>query len=160
MSHSSRIAPDVILGRDVVVRDFVNLYGCRIGDGTRIGTFVEIQRGVEVGARCKISSHTFICEGVSIGSGVFVGHNVSFVNDRYPRAVGPDGALLDDADWTVVPTTVEDRAAIGSGAVILCGVRIGRGAVVGAGAVVTRDVPSGEVWAGNPARYLKDVEEG
>lgn len=159
MSRFSRIAPDVTLGRDVVVRDFVNLYGCRIGDGTRIGTFVEIQRGVEVGARCKISSHTFICEGVSIGSGVFVGHNVSFVNDRYPRAVGPDGALLEDADWTVVPTTVEDRAAIGSGAVILCGVRIGRGAVVGAGAVVTRDVPPGEVWAGNPARYLKDVEE-
>jgi acetyltransferase-like isoleucine patch superfamily enzyme len=142
------------------VRDFVNLYGCRIGDGTRIGTFVEIQRGAEVGARCKISSHTFICEGVSIGSGVFVGHNVSFVNDRYPRAVGPHGALLEDADWTVVPTTVEDRAAIGSGAVILCGVRIGRGAVVGAGAVVTRDVPAREVWAGNPARYLKDVEEG
>ncbi|GAB6175195.1 acyltransferase [Desulfobaculum senezii] len=160
MSQYRRIAPDVTLGRDVVVRDFVNLYGCRIGDGTRIGTFVEIQRGAEVGARCKISSHTFICEGVSIGSGVFVGHNVSFVNDRYPRAVGPDGALLEDADWTVVPTTVEDRAAIGSGAVILCGVRIGRGAVVGAGAVVTRDVPAREVWAGNPARYLKDVEEG
>jgi acetyltransferase-like isoleucine patch superfamily enzyme len=158
MSQYRRIAPDVTLGRDVVVRDFVNLYGCRIGDGTRIGTFVEIQRGAEVGARCKISSHTFICEGVSIGSGVFVGHNVSFVNDRYPRAVGPDGALLEDADWTVVPTTVEDCAAIGSGAVILCGVRIGRGAVVGAGAVVTRDVPAREVWAGNPARYLKDVE--
>ncbi|NJB69214.1 acetyltransferase-like isoleucine patch superfamily enzyme [Desulfobaculum xiamenense] len=159
MTRFSCIAADVRLGAGVVLRDFVNLYGCEVGDGTRIGTFVEIQKNASVGRNCKISSHTFVCEGVRIGDGVFVGHNVSFVNDPRPRAVGDDGEPLGDGEWTVVPTVVEDRAAIGSGAVILCGVTIGRGALVGAGAVVTRDVPPGEVWVGNPARFLKRVED-
>jgi UDP-2-acetamido-3-amino-2,3-dideoxy-glucuronate N-acetyltransferase len=146
------IADDVELGEGVVVHSFVNLYGCRIGDGTRIGTFVEIQRGAVVGARCKIQSHTFICDGVTIGDEVFVGHGVMFVNDKRPRATTDDGSLQSSDEWELLRTVVEDRASIGSGAVILGGVRIGSTAVVGAGAVVTKDVPAGEVVAGVPAR--------
>jgi acetyltransferase-like isoleucine patch superfamily enzyme len=149
-----RIAPDVRLGRDVKIFGFVNLYGCTIGDETRIGTFVEIQRGVEVGARCKISSHSFLCEGVTVEDECFIGHGVLFINDKLPAAVTDGGALKTDADWQLVRTRVCRRAAIGSGAVILCGVTIGEGAMVGAGAVVTRDVPAGAVVAGVPARLL------
>ena len=149
-----RIAPDVKLGRDVRVYAFVNLYGCEIGDETSIGTFVEIQKGVKIGARCKIQSHSFICEGVTIEDEVFVGHNVSFLNDRFPQATNPDGSRKTDADWTLERTLVKRRAALGTGAVILPGLTIGSGAVVGAGAVVTRDVPDGPTVVGNPARVM------
>ncbi|HEX5415274.1 MAG TPA: acyltransferase [Chloroflexota bacterium] len=148
------IAEDVCLGRDVIVRDFVNLYGCEIGDGSTIGPFVEIQRGAKVGKHCKISSHTLICEGVSIDDDVFVGHGVSFVNDRYPSAT-IDGHLQTAQDWTLEHTWVRRGASIGTGATILCGVVIGENALVGAGAVVTRDVPAGAIVAGNPARLLR-----
>ena len=151
----SRIAPDVVLGRDVRIPGFVNLYGCRIGDESRIGTFVEIQRGVVVGRRCKIQSHTFICEGVQIEDEVFIGHHVCFINDRDPRATNEDGSLKTDDDWVLEGTVVRRRSSIGSGAVILAGVEIGEGALVGAGAVVTRNVPPGAVVAGNPARILE-----
>jgi acetyltransferase-like isoleucine patch superfamily enzyme len=149
------IAPNVVLGQNVVVfhRDLVNLYGCRIGAGSKIGTFVEIQKGATIGERCKISSHSFVCEGVTIEDDVFVGHGVMFINDPYPRATA-DGRLQTEADWTVVPTLVRRGASIGSGAAILCGVTIGEGALVGAGAVVTRDVPAGATVAGVPARVL------
>jgi UDP-2-acetamido-3-amino-2,3-dideoxy-glucuronate N-acetyltransferase len=149
-----RIRDDVKLGRDVVIRDFVNLYGCEIGDNSRVGTFVEIQRGATIGRNCKISSHTFICEGVTIEDDVFVGHNVSFINDRYPRATS-DGHLQTQDDWTLERTLVRRGASIGTSATILCGVVIGEGAVVGAGSVVTRDVPPHAVVVGNPARVLK-----
>lgn len=152
----SRIAADVELGRDVRIPGFVNLYGCRIGDETLIGTFVEIQRGAVVGRRCKVQSHTFICEGVTIEDEVFVGHHVCFVNDRHPRATNEDGTLKGAADWVLETTTVRRGASIGSGAVILSGVEIGAGALIGAGAVVTRDVPPGAVVAGNPARILPE----
>ena len=155
----SRIAPDVQLGRDVVIHAFVNLYGCRIGDGSRVGTFVEIQKGAVIGERCKIQSHTFICEGVTIEDEVFVGHHVCFINDRYPRAT-TGGRLQTEDDWQLEPTHVGRGASIGSGAVILSGVRIGEGALVGAGAVVTRDVPAGAIVAGNPARILKQGRRG
>ncbi|MGQ0559946.1 MAG: acyltransferase [Sphingosinicella sp.] len=147
---------DVQLGRDVQIfhPDLVNLYGCRIGDETKIGTFVEIQKNVSVGARCKISSHSFICEGVTIEDEVFIGHGVVFINDRVPRATS-NGALQREEDWSVIPTIVRKRASIGSGAVILCGVTIGERAMVGAGAVVTRDVSPGEIVAGVPARLLR-----
>jgi acetyltransferase-like isoleucine patch superfamily enzyme len=158
MPEFSRIAPDVKLGEGVQIYGFVNLYGCAIGDGSRIGTFVEIQRGAVIGRRCKISSHSFICEGVTIEDECFIGHHVVFINDRYPAAVNADGALQTAADWKCIPTRVCRRAAIGSGAVILCGVTIGEGAVVGAGAVVTKDVPPGAVVAGNPARVLRKAE--
>ena len=151
----SRIADDVRLGRDVQIHGFVNLYGCEIGDESKIGTFVEIQKNARVGARCKVSSHTFICEGVAIEDECFIGHHVVFINDRYPQAANPDGALQTDGDWQVVPTHVGRRASIGSGAVILCGVRIGEGALVGAGSVVTKDVPPHTVVAGNPARVIR-----
>jgi acetyltransferase-like isoleucine patch superfamily enzyme len=147
-----RLIADVAFGDDVVVQAFTNLYGCRIGDGTRIGTFVEVQRDATIGARCKISSHTFVCSGVTIGDGVFVGHGVLFLNDRDPRATAADGRLATPADWTLEPVEVRDGASLGSGAVVLPGVTIGRGALVGAGAVVTRDVPDGAVVAGVPAR--------
>ena len=153
-----RIAPDVKLGRNVRVFAFVNLYGCEIGDETSIGTFVEIQKGVKVGARCKIQSHTFICEGVTIEDEVFVGHNVNFINDRYPRATNPDGSRQGEADWKVIPTLVKRGASIGTGAVLLGGVTVGERATVGAGAVVTRDVPAGSTVAGNPARLLPGTE--
>lgn len=149
------IAPDVKLGRDVIIHNFVNLYGCEIDDGTRIGSFVEIQKGASVGRNCKISSHTFICEGVRVEDEVFVGHGVVFINDKYPRATTADGALQTDADWSVVPTVVKRGASIGSNATILCGVTIGERAVVGAGAVVTQDVPADATVAGNPARVLR-----
>ena len=147
-----RLITEVDFGEDVVVQAFTNLYGCRIGDRTRVGTFVEIQRGVVVGADCKIQSHSFICDGVEIGDEVFVGHGVVFVNDKRPRATNEDGQLQTEADWTLLRTVVERRASLGSGAVILGGLRIGEGALVGAGAVVTRDVPPGETVVGNPAR--------
>src|SRR5256884_7153065 len=149
------IAPDVKLGRDVSIYNFVNLYGCEIGDGSRIGSFVEIQKGARVGRNCKISSHTFICEGVTIEDEVFVGHHVTFINDKYPRATSVNGTLQTDADWKVVPTVVKRGASIGSGATLLCGVTIGERAIVGAGAVVTADVPLGVTVAGNPARCIR-----
>jgi len=148
------IAPDVKLGQDVIIYNFVNLYGCEIGDGTKIGSFVEIQKGVFVGRNCKVSSHSFICEGVTIADEVFIGHGVIFINDKYPRATAADGSLQSDDDWSVVETIVRRGASIGSGATILCGVTIGEYAIVGAGAVVTRDVPAGTRVAGNPARVL------
>jgi len=156
-SPLQRIAPDVKLGRNVKVLDFVNLYGCTIGDETKIGTFVEVQKNARIGAHCKISSHTFVCEGVTIEDEVFVGHGVMFINDRYPRAVTAGGQLQTEADWQVVPTRVGRGASIGSGAVILCGVTVGEGALVGAGAVVTRDVPPGQIVAGIPARLVRPV---
>ena len=145
---------DVEFGVDVVVQSFTNLYGCRIGDRTRVGPFVEIQRGASVGADCKLQSHTFVCDGVEIGDRVFVGHGVMFVNDKRPRATTADGTLQTEEDWTLLPTVVRDGASIGSGAVILGGVEIGAGSLVGAGAVVTRDVAPGETVAGVPARLL------
>jgi UDP-2-acetamido-3-amino-2,3-dideoxy-glucuronate N-acetyltransferase len=152
-----RIAPDVRLGKNVRVFAFVNLYGCAIGDDTLIGTFVEIQKGVTIGARCKIQSHTFICEGVTIEDEVFVGHNVNFLNDRWPAAVTADGGVKGAADWTLERTLVRRRASIGTGAVILPGVTIGEHAIVGAGAVVTRDVPDRVIVVGNPAHVLRPV---
>ncbi len=149
-----RIAPDVKLGKRVRIFAFTNLYGCEVGDDTKIGTFVEIQKGARVGHRCKISSHTFICEGVTIEDEVFIGHGVTFINDRYPRATNDEGSLQTEADWSCVPTLVKRGAAIGSGATILCGVTIGERATVGAGSVVTKDVPEGGIVAGNPARVL------
>jgi acetyltransferase-like isoleucine patch superfamily enzyme len=151
---SHRLIDDVRFGEGVVVRSFTNLYGCEVGDATQIGTFVEIQRGATVGARCKIQSHSFVCEGVSIGDEVFVGHGVMFINDRVPRATRDDGTLQSAGDWKLERTVVEKRVSIGSNATILCGVRIGEGALVGAGAVVTHDVPAGAVVAGVPARAL------
>ena len=153
-SSDYRLVDDVLFGEDVVVGPFTNLYGCEIGDGTRIGPFVEIQRGARIGARCKVQSHTFVCEGVTIEDEVFVGHGVMFVNDKYPRATTESGALQTGQDWTLMETIVESKASLGSGAVLLGGIRIGAGAIVGAGAVVTRDVPAGAVVAGSPARAL------
>jgi acetyltransferase-like isoleucine patch superfamily enzyme len=147
-----RLLDDVAFGPGVVVNAFTNLYGCWIGEGTRIGTFVEVQRGARIGARCKIQSHTFICDGVEIGDEVFVGHGVLFINDKRPRATTPDGNLQAEEDWTLLRTVVEQRAAIGSGAVIMGGIRIGEGSLVGAGAVVTTDVAPGATVAGVPAR--------
>ncbi|MBC7350477.1 MAG: N-acetyltransferase [Candidatus Aminicenantes bacterium] len=153
-----RIAPDVKLGQNVKIFAFVNLYGCTIGDNTKIGTFVEIQKGAVIGKNCKISSHTFICEGVTIEDGVFIGHGVTFINDLYPRATTPDGQLQTEQDWKVVPTLVKKGASVGSGATILAGVTIGEGAIVGAGSVVTKDVPPRTVVAGNPARVLRTLD--
>ncbi len=153
-----RIAPDVKLGRNVTIYDFVNLYGCEVGDNSRIGTFVEIQKGSKIGKNCKISSHTFICEGVTISDNVFVGHNVVFINDPYPRSTTNDRMQTDD-DWTCVPIQVRKGASIGSSATILCGVTIGENAIIGAGSVVTRDVPANTIVAGNPARILRRIDE-
>jgi len=154
-----RIAPDVKLGQGVTIYDFVNLYGCEIGEQTRIGAFVEIQKGAIIGKRCKISSHTFICEGVHIQDEVFVGHNVTFINDPYPRATTPNGDLQTDKDWACIPTHVERRASIGSSATVLSGVTIGESAIIGAGSVVTRDVPAYTIVAGNPAKIIRTLEE-
>lgn len=152
-----KIAPDVKLGKDVKVYDFVNLYGCTIGDRTKIGTFVEIQKGAKIGADCKVSSHTFICEGVTIEDGVFVGHNVSFINDKYPRSTNPDGAMQTEADWSVVPTLVKKGVSIGTSTTVLCGVTIGEHAIIGAGSVITKDVPPNTVVAGVPARVIRKL---
>ncbi len=150
-----RIAPDVKLGKGVRIFAFTNLYGCEVGDGSKVGAFVEIQKGVKIGQRCKISSHSFLCEGVTIEDEVFLGHNVTFINDRFPRATNADGSAQTEADWQCVPTVVKRGASIGSSATILCGVVIGERATVGAGSVVTKDVPDGAIVAGNPARILR-----
>lgn len=152
-----KIAPDVKLGKKVKIYDFVNLYGCEIGDETKISTFVEIQKGSKIGKNCKISSHTFICEGVTIEDRVFVGHNVTFINDIFPRATDRDGNLQTEKDWVCIPTFVKRGASIGSSATILCGITIGENAMVGAGSVVTRDVPANAIVAGNPARILQKI---
>ncbi len=159
MPEFSRITPDVKLGEGVRVFAFVNLYGCSIGDNSKIGTFVEIQKNAEIGRNVKISSHTFICEGVQIEDDVFVGHNVSFINDKYPRATSASGELQTEADWRVVRTPGKRRASIGTSCTILCGVTIGEFSTVGAGSVVTRDVPPNVVVAGNPARTLRKMEK-
>lgn len=152
-----RITPDVKLGKDVRIYAFVNLYGCEIGDESRIGTFVEIQKGVKIGKRVKISSHTFICEGVTVEDNVFIGHGVIFINDKYPRATAIDGSPQTEEDWECIPTFIRKGASIGSNATILCGVTVGENAIVGAGSVVTRDVPEGGVVAGVPARLLRKL---
>jgi UDP-2-acetamido-3-amino-2,3-dideoxy-glucuronate N-acetyltransferase len=151
------IAPDVKLGNNVKLSQFVNLYGCEVGDDTKIGAFVEIQKNAKVGSRCKISSHTFVCEGVTIEDNVFVGHNVAFINDLYPRATA-NGALQTEQDWKVEATLIKKGASIGSGATILANVTVGENAIVGAGSVVTRDVPANTIVAGNPARVLRKIE--
>jgi len=157
MESYNRIAPDVVLGAEVKLAGFINAYGCTIGDRTKVGTFVEIQKGAVIGSDCKISSHSFICEGVHIDDGAFIGHNVTFINDKYPRATNADGSLQTDSDWNVEFTRIGKRASIGSGSTLLCGVMVGDGAMIGAGSVVTRSVPAGEIWAGNPARFLRKV---
>ena len=151
------IAPSVKLGKNVRIFNFTNLYGCELGDDVKVGAFVEIQKGVKIGDACKISSHTFICEGVTLEDRVFVGHNVTFINDRFPRATNEDGSLQTEADWTCTPTLVKRGASIGSSATILCGVTIGENAIVGAGSVVTKDVPPNTIVAGNPARVRKTL---
>jgi acetyltransferase-like isoleucine patch superfamily enzyme len=151
------IAPSVKLGKDVKLSKFINLYGCEIGDGTKIGAFVEIQKNSTVGKNCKISSHTFVCEGVSIEDGVFIGHNVAFINDSYPRAVTEDGQMQSEADWKVERTTIKKGASVGSGSTILANVTVGENALVGAGSVVTKDVPPNAIVAGNPAKVLRYI---
>jgi acetyltransferase-like isoleucine patch superfamily enzyme len=151
----SRIAPDVKLGQNVKIYAFVNLYGCEIGDDSKVGTFVEIQKGARIGKRVKISSHSFICEGVTIEDEVFIGHGVMFINDKYPRSTTQNGQLQTEQDWKVTATTIKRGASIGSNATILCGITVGERAMVGAGSVVTRDVPDGTVVAGNPARIIR-----
>ena len=158
MSEYLCIAPDVRLGKNVKLSKFINLYGCEIGDETKIGAFVEIQKGVKIGTKCKISSHTFVCEGVTIEDNVFIGHNVTFINDSYPRATQTDGELQTEEDWEVEPTLVRKGASIGSGSTILSKVTIGENAIVGAGSVVTRDVPANTIVAGAPAKVLRVLE--
>jgi acetyltransferase-like isoleucine patch superfamily enzyme len=153
------ISDDVQLGENVKIFNFVNLYGCRIDDNTKIGTFVEIQKGAKIGKNCKISSHTFICEGVTIEDDVFIGHNVTFINDIYPRATVAGGSLQTETDWVCIPTLVKKGASIGSGATLLAGITVGERAIIGAGAVVTKDVPPGTIVAGVPARILRKVAE-
>jgi acetyltransferase-like isoleucine patch superfamily enzyme len=155
VENDRQVLKNVSVGDNVKIFNFVNAYGCSIGDGSKVGTFVEIQKGATIGKNCKISSHTFICEGVHIKDNVFVGHNVSFINDKYPKAVNDDGSMQTDVDWQAVETIVEEGATIGTSATILCGITIGKGAMVGAGSVVTKDVPAGVVVAGNPARIIK-----
>jgi acetyltransferase-like isoleucine patch superfamily enzyme len=159
MNDYQCISSDVRLGRDVRLSKFINLYGCEIGDETKVGAFVEIQKNATVGKCCKISSHTFICEGVVIEDNVFIGHGVTFVNDKYPRATAADGTLQTEADWKVERTVIKKGASIGSGSTILCNTSIGENAIVGAGSVVTRDVPPNAIVAGNPAKVLRHIEE-
>jgi acetyltransferase-like isoleucine patch superfamily enzyme len=159
MNSYQCIAPDVKLGQNVKLSKFINLYGCEIGDDSKIGAFVEIQKNASVGKRCKISSHTFICEGVTIEDNVFIGHGVMFINDSYPRATAADGNLQTEADWKVERTVVKKGASIGSGATILSNVSIGENAIVGAGSVVTKDVPPGSIVVGNPAKVLRHIDK-
>ena len=156
---TKQITPDVKLGQGVKIYDFVNLDGCEIGDNTQIGTFVEIQKGVKIGKNCKIQSHTFICEGVTIEDYVFISHNVTFINDRLPRATTADGKLQRESDWMCEPTTVRRGASIGSSATLLCGITVGENAIVGAGSVVTKDVPANAIVVGNPARIIRKIAE-
>jgi len=158
MNNYVCVAPDVKLGKDVRLAKFINLYGCEIGDETKIGAFVEVQKHAKIGKRCKISSHTFICEGVTLEDNVFIGHGVTFINDSYPRATTMEGALQTEKDWRVERTLIKRGASIGSGSTILANVVIGENAIVGAGSVVTRDVPPNTIVAGNPARWLRSIE--
>ncbi len=148
----------VLVGEDVKIYDFVNAYQCTIGDRTKVGTFVEIQKNATIGSDCKISSHSFICEGVHIGNGVFIGHNVTFINDMFPRAVNSDGSMQTDDDWELVETVIEDRVSIGSSATILGGLTIGKNSIIGAGSVVTKDVPENVIVAGNPAKVIRTIK--
>ena len=152
-----KISPDVILGENVFLGDFINLYGCSIGDGTKIGPFVEVQKNATIGKQCKISSHTFICEGVEIEDEVFIGHGVMFINDRFPKATAESGSLQTEEDWEVIPTYIKQGASIGSNATILCGITIGARAIIGAGSVVIADVPENVIVAGNPARIIRKI---
>jgi acetyltransferase-like isoleucine patch superfamily enzyme len=154
------IAPSVALGQNVFLGDFINLYGCRIGDNTKIGPFVEIQKNVSIGKNCKIQSHTFICEGVTIEDEAFIGHGVMFINDRYPRSTAASGVLQTEADWQVVETLIRKGASIGSNATILCGITVGEAAIIGAGSVVTKDVPGYTIVAGNPAKIIRKINRG
>jgi acetyltransferase-like isoleucine patch superfamily enzyme len=158
--ENKKVAPTVTLGQNVYLADFINLYGCKIGDNTRIGAFVEVQKNSVIGCNCKIQSHTFICEGVTIEDEAFIGHGVMFINDRYPRAATAAGSLQTEADWQVVPTLIKRGASIGSNATILCGVTVGEAAIVGAGSVVTKDVPARTVVAGNPAKIIRKIKRG
>ncbi len=155
---NQNIAPDVKLGKDVKIYDFVNLYGCEIGDNSKVGTFVEIQKNAKVGKNCKISSHTFICEGVTIEDNVFISHNVTFINDRFPRSTNEEGGLQTEADWHCEETLIKKGASIGSSVTLLCGVTVGENAIVGAGSVVTKDVPANTIVAGNPAKVLRTID--
>src|SRR3990167_7175181 len=160
MNKYSSISNDVKLGHNAKLANFINLYGCTIGDNTKIGTFVEVQKNATIGKSCKISSHTFICEGVTIEDNVFIGHGVTFINDTYPRATNPDGGLQTEADWKVEPILVKKGASIGSGATILSNVTIGENAIIGAGSVVTRNIPANVIAAGNPAKILRSIKDG
>lgn len=154
MNEYQCIAKDVTLGKDIFLSKFINLYGCEIGDRSRIGAFVEIQKGAHIGSDCKIQSHSFICEGVYIKDRVFIGHGVIFINDKFPKTTNPDGTIQRDGDWTCTRTTIEHEVSIGSGSTILCGITIGQGAVIGAGSVVTKNIPNNQVWVGNPAKPI------
>jgi UDP-2-acetamido-3-amino-2,3-dideoxy-glucuronate N-acetyltransferase len=149
---------NVKVGENVKIFDFVNAYGCELGDNTKVGAFVEIQKNVVIGANCKISSHSFICEGVTIGNGIFIGHNVTFINDKYPRSANPDGSLQTEADWKVEETFIKNGASIGSSSTILGGITVGENAIVGAGSIVTKDVPPNSVVAGNPAKFIRQIQ--
>ena len=156
-SNNKQSLINVKVGEGVKIYDFVNAYNCEIGSGSKVGTFVEIQKGAVIGENCKISSHTFICEGVKIGNGVFVGHNVSFINDKFPKAVNPDGSIQTDEDWHLENTIIEDNVSIGTSATILCGVKIGKGALIGAGSVVTKNIEPNTIVIGNPAKEIKKI---
>ena len=156
-NKNQKIAPNVKLGKDVVLNDFINLYGCSIDDGSRVGPFVEIQKNAFIGKNCKIQSHTFICEGVTIEDEVFVGHGVMFINDRFPRSTTDAGGIQTEEDWEVIPTVIKKGASIGSNATILCGITIGANSIIGAGSVVIKDVPANTIVAGNPARVLRKI---